>query len=123
MPRDTEQELERLQSQLLQEAQEEAEEFSVEEDFAELLWEEDQGENPQVYQNYSNNYGRNLRNFATGYRAYNADQTDTDLDEYCDLVQQEPKITVWWVWIVLLLMGAVVGAIAWMFFSTGGWNG
>lgn len=123
MPRDTEQELERLQSQLLQEAQEEAEEFSVEEDFAELLWEEDQGENPQVYQNYSNDYGRNLRNFATGYRAYNADQTDTDLDEYCDLVQQEPKITVWWVWIVLLLMGAVVGAIAWMFFSTGGWNG
>lgn len=123
MPRDTEQELERLQSQLLQEAQEEAEEFSVEEDFAELLWEEDQGENPQVYQNYSNDYGRNLRNFATGYRAYNADQTDTDLDEYCELVQQEPKITVWWVWIVLLLMGAVVGAIAWMFFSTGGWNG
>lgn len=123
MPRDTEQELERLQSQLLQEAQEEAEEFSVEEDFAELLWEEDQGENPQVYQNYSNDYGRNLRNYATGYRAYNTDQTDTDLDEYCDLVQQEPKITVWWVWIVLLLMGAVVGAIAWMFFSTGGWNG
>ena len=123
MPRDTEQELERLQSQLLQEAQEEAEEFSVEEDFAELLWEEDQGENPQVYQNYSNDYGRNLRNFATGYKAYNTDQTDADLDEYCDLVQQEPKITVWWVWIVLLLMGAVVGAIAWMFFSTGGWNG
>lgn len=123
MPRDTEQELERLQSQLLQEAQEEAEEFSVEEDFAELLWEEDQGENPQVYQNYSNDYGRNLRNFATGYKAYNTDQTDADLDEYCDLVQQEPKISVWWVWIVLLLMGAVVGAIAWMFFSTGGWNG
>lgn len=123
MPRDTDQELERLQSQLLQEEQEQAEEFSVEEDFAELLWEEDQGENPQVYQNYSNDYGRNLRNFATGYQAYNTDQTDTDLDEYCDLVQQGPKATVWWVWIVLPLMAAVVGAIAWMFFSTGGWGG
>ncbi len=123
MFRDKQEELERLQAQLLQEeqtAQMPEEEFPEEDDFEELLWDTDQGENPRVYQNYSNDYGRNLRNFASGYQAYNSDNTDIDLDEYSDEVQYGTKTTTWWIWLVLLLMAAVVISIGWMFFSTGG---
>ena len=34
-----------------------------------------------VYRNASNDYGKNLRNFASGYQAYNGDKTDVDLEE------------------------------------------
>lgn len=125
MFRDKEEELQRLQVELLQEEQtaRPEEEFPAEEDFEELLWDTDQGENPQVYQNYSNDYGKNLRNFASGYRAYNTDKTDTDLDRYSEQVQECSKTPLWWIWLLLLimlLMASVVAAIAWMFFSTGG---
>ena len=121
MFRDKEEELQRLQAQLLEEEQSAEEEiFPQEEDFQELLWDTDQGESPRVYQNYSNNYGKDLRNFASGYQAYNADDTDVDLDEYCDEVCNESKTSAWWVWLMLLLMAAVVIAIGWLFLSTGG---
>ena len=73
-----------------------------------------------MYQNYSNDYGRSLRNFASGYQAYNTDDTDVDLDEYCDQVQKGPTVATWWIWLVLFLMASVVIAIGWMFLSTGG---
>lgn len=124
MFRDKQEELERLQSALLQEEQtaQPEEAFPAEEDFEELLWDTDQGENPPVYQNYSNDYGRILRNFASGYQAYNTDKADIDLDEYSDEVRSDGKVATWWIWLVLLLMAAVVVAIGWMFFSTGGWR-
>lgn len=124
MFRDKDEELQRLQDALLEEEQtarpEEA--LPAEEDFDELLWDTDQGENPQVYQNYSNNYGRNLRNFASGYKAYNSDDTDVQLEEYCDEVRGGGKIALWWIWLILILMAAVVAAIFGLFLSTGGWR-
>lgn len=45
---------------------------------------------PAVYQNFSNGYGRNLRNFASGYRAYNSDDCDEDLDAFSQEVYEEP---------------------------------
>lgn len=118
MFRDKDEQLQRLQEALLEEEQ--TAQLPEEEDFEALLWETDQGETPTVYQNYSNDYGRNLRNFASGYKAYNSDDTDVELEEYCDQVQQEPTTTNWWIWLVLLLMAAVVISIGWMFLSTGG---
>ena len=46
---------------------------------------------PAVYQNYSNDYGRNLRNYASGYRAYNSDDCDEDLDAFSEEVYEEPQ--------------------------------
>ena len=45
---------------------------------------------PAVYQNYSNDYGRNLRNYASGYQAYNSDDCDEDLDAFSEEVYEEP---------------------------------
>ena len=46
---------------------------------------------PAVYQNYSNDYGRNLRNYASGYRAYNSDDCDEDLDAFSEEVYEGPE--------------------------------
>lgn len=123
MFRDTQEELERLQAQLLAETQEQTaqtqeEDLLEEEDFDALLSDADQGEAPRVYQNYSNGYGRELRNFATGYRAYNTDKADVDLEEYSQEVFDPPKAPKVWPWI--LLTAVVVGVILWLLFSTGG---
>ena len=44
-----------------------------------------------MYQNYSNDYGRNLRNYATGYQAYNSDDCDEDLEAFSEEVYEEPE--------------------------------
>lgn len=124
MFRDTQEELERLQAQLLEETEEEentSEEaaFLDEEDFDTLLYDTDQGENPRVYENYSNDYGSSLRNFATGYKAYNSDRTDTDLDAFSENVFEGKEATYGWVWIILCLMVAAIVGILWCFLSMG----
>ncbi len=126
MFRDAQEELERLQAQLLEETEEEeivSEEtdFLEEEDFDALLYDTDQGENPEVYENYSNDYGRSLRNYATGYRAYNADTTDTDLDAFSEEVFEGKKAASYgWLWALLGLMAAAIIGILWCFISMGG---
>ena len=118
MFRDKDEELKRLQEALLEE---DPAEQITEEEFEALLWEEDQGKKPKVYQNYSNHYGKDLRNFASGYQAYNTDVTDTDLDEYSQQVYEAaPSGAGWFAWLVAILMAAVVGVIVWLFFSMGG---
>lgn len=125
MHRDREEELQRLQEQLLEETEpteEETEEILDEETLEELLSESSQIQNTRVYQNFSNDYGKNLRNYASGYNAYNSDTSDTDLESYSEAVR-EPKKTgglTWLAVVVLALMLMVVGAIAWMCFSLGG---
>lgn len=123
MFRDAQEELERLQSQLLAEQQEQTgqqeTEFLDEEDFEELLSDTDQGQSPEVYQNYSNDYGRQLRNYATGYKAYNTDKTDTDPQQLSQELLEEPRAVAIWPWLVLALMAAVVGAMVWMYVSGG----
>ena len=118
MFKDTDEALARLAEELLRaedetEAEEVCEEEEYEEDYDEDFdedyeedYDEDQEEDevppeyiyddtraargPAVYQNYSNDYGRNLRNYASGYRAYNADDCDEDLDTFSDEVYEEP---------------------------------
>lgn len=130
MFRDAQEELERLQAQLLEETEEEEEAFQEEEseedifldeeDFDELLSDADQGENPGVYQNFSNDYGRNLRNFATGYKAYNTDRTDVSPDEISEEVLEEKNTGLTWLWVLLIIMLGVIGVILWSFLSAGG---
>ena len=104
MFKDTDQELARLEAELLkveepdtdyaEDLEEEYEEDyedqyeEAEEELPEYYYQDTRAaDGPGVYQNYSNDYGRNLRNFASGYQAYNTDDCDEDLDEYSDDVQ------------------------------------
>lgn len=111
MFKDTQQELERLSEELLK-AEEETfdeeeaceDEESCQEEYEEEYEEEEPAEappeyiyddtraaqGPAVYQNYSNDYGRGLRNYASGYQAYNSDECDEDLDTFSDEVYEEP---------------------------------
>ena len=92
MFRDREEELERLQAELLEEEEQEtAEELLEEETVEQLLEGEEQGENPEVYRNFSNDYGSSLRNFASGYKAYNTDKVDADLEELSRDVMEPPR--------------------------------
>ena len=106
---DAKRELERLSEELLREEEDEEipedseeEEYYDEEDFDEEDYDEEDfdeeddappeyiyedtraAQGPAVYQNYSNGYGRNLRNYASGYRAYNSDDCDEDLDAFSE---------------------------------------
>ena len=128
MFRDAREELERLQQQLLEEDGEEIEEqiaseeeeFLQEEDFDALLYDTDQGENPQVYENFSNDYGRGLRNYATGYKAYNADNTELDPQDLSEELLGKKEKLAWYLPVLLLIMAALVGAVVWWFAVTGG---
>ena len=129
MFRDRQEELDRLQEQLLEEEPEELEEeYTEEEEYLDaevddLLAANDQGENPQTYNNYSNDYGRQLRNYASGYKAYNSDRTDEDLEEYSQQVlhpQKEKGITGLLILAMLLLLG-IGGVLAWMLMRMKGW--
>lgn len=44
-----------------------------------------------VYRNASNDYGKGLRNFASGYQAYNGDKADVDLQEISDQLHAEEE--------------------------------
>lgn len=117
MNRDRQEELERLEKELLADTEEETpeEETFLEEDDTQI------GDAPVVYQNFANNYGKDLRNFASGYRAYNSDRVDMELEEFSQEVRNEEKPASIWVPAVLTaLIGAVVGAILWIYLSLGG---
>ena len=93
---------------------------------AELLEEEEVPapeirEAPVVYRNFANNYGRDLRNFASNYSAYNADNTDEDPQELADAVLEEPKKERLWplVTLNLLLLGGIVGILVYWIFGMG----
>ena len=124
---DKEEELNRLQAQLLaeewdNEEEDEEEEYLDEETLDTLLEEQKPGESPKVYQNFSNNYGKNLRNFASGYKAYNSDRTDLDPEELSAQLLT-PKTRPGLLWFALLLLGlmaVMVVAIVIMYRRLGG---
>lgn len=60
---------------------------------AELLAQEEQDQQPAktVYRNFSNHYGADLRNYASGYKAYNTDRTDTDPQRLSDQIREEDQ--------------------------------
>lgn len=126
MYRDREEELQRLQKQLLEDEEpvqaQDKDELLDEETLEELLNDSTQIKNPRVYQNFSNDYGKNLRNYASGYTAYNSDATDTDLGSYSQAVREQKKTggLLWLAAVLLALTAVVVVAIVWMCFGQGG---
>lgn len=110
MHQDTREELERLEQELL--AQEEE---MPEEDYGEFLPEPEK-EEPMVYRNFSNHYGADLRNFANGYRAYNTDKLDTNLEDFSRQVEAEETSRSLWLPMAAAAL-AFVGVlyIAWCF--------
>lgn len=121
---DKEEELNRLQAQLLaeEEWEEEEEEYLDEETLDAFLEEEKPGDSPRVYQNFSNNYGKDLRNFASDYKAYNSDRTDLDPEELSRQLLA-PKTRPGLLWFALLLLGlmaVMVIAIVIMYRRLGG---
>ena len=103
MFKDTDEALARLEAELLAEEEEdltdeeyeEYEEEPEEDESAvppEYVYEDTRpSAGPVIYQNYSNDYGKNLRNYANGYRAYTADVTDEDPDAYSEELFSEEE--------------------------------
>ena len=65
-----------------------------------------------VYRNFSNRYGADLRNFASGYCARNTDKVDVDLEEFSEAVAEEEKASR--LWLPLLIMVAAAAVVAYM---------
>ena len=139
MFKDTDEALARLEAELLRE--EEIEEIPEEEDylydetFADELEEEPDlppeflytdtraADGPVIYQNFSNNYGKNLRNYANGYQAYNTDVSDEDLDSFSqDVLYTEPEKSNTPLILIacLLALGIVAMVFVWLFLLQGG---
>ena len=125
MKRDREEELERLQQELLAEEEETApqEEEYLDEETLDALLADEKANAAGVYQNFSNNYGKDLRNFASGYQAYNTDDVDVDMDEFSEEVEDdidEDNHIIWPVAVIAGLMLLVIGAIVWQLVRLGG---
>ena len=105
MFRDRDEELKRLQAELLEEEEQEtAEEEYLQEDVEQLLEDEEKVSDPDSY-----------RNFATGYKAYNTDRVDEDLDDLSDAVLHGPdKKKGGCLAVVFLLLTALLLAILWL---------
>ena len=81
MFKDRDEELERLQAELLEEEEQEtAEEEYLEDDVEQLLEEEEDVDSPEIY-----------RNFASGYKAYNTDKADADLWDMSQRIMEPPE--------------------------------
>jgi len=120
---DAKEELKRLEAELLAEEETPKEEKNedeedddlLDEQKLDLLLEEDDTRAAEsgVYRNFSNGYGKDLRNFASGYEAYNSDKTDTDLESYSEEVRSGKKERITDLLIVagVLTLGIVAMAI------------
>lgn len=113
MFKDTKEELQRLEEQLLSQepqAHTEDELDALLEQFLNEPDEEPAAQTRTVYQNYSNGYGDERKEF----RAYNTDKTDRDLDAYSDDVYEPKKesLTGLLVTAALLLLG-IAGVLMW----------
>lgn len=122
MFRDTSEELARLEAELLSE--EEPEEELPEEEEEDDPWQYEDtraAAEPEVFQNYSNDYGRSLRNYATGYRAYNSDDCDEDLDTYSEEVRLGKKSRVGCLGVAICLIAVILTAavILWLAWERG----
>lgn len=123
MFRDKEEELRRLEQELLAEEEpQEEEEYLDDETIDALLEEPKPGDAPKVYQNFSNGYGKHLRNYASGYKAYNADHTDVTPEQLSqELLYPKKHGSALWLALLLILLTAVaVVAIALLYKKLGG---
>lgn len=119
---DAQEELKRLEAELLAEEAPagEPEDTPAQDDLLDeesldaLLAQTQRIETPEgasVYQNYSNDFGKNLRNYASGYRAYNTDRTDEDLEEFSQQVYSPKKKGLAGLVITALLLTAAIFAV------------
>lgn len=111
MHRDEREELDRLQRALLaEEAAEEEQEWEEEQE----LGQEDDGPvgNVAVYRNYSNGYGRDLRNFASGYRAYDMEAEDEE-EEPAPPPRPRKSNRGLWMLALALLAGILILVLIW----------
>lgn len=83
MNKETKEALERLEAELLAEEDPSISDEALDEMLEEFL-EEDDG----VYADLPTGY----QNFANGYRAYNGDDADVDMDTYSDEVYEDPEV-------------------------------
>ena len=123
--KDREEELHRLEQELLEQEKTQQlpqqEEYLDEDALEELSKDQRLGAAPRVYRNFSNHYGKDLRNFASGYRAYNTDRTDVDPEELSRLLQeQEPSPSRWPVVLAVVLTLLAVAALAVLLLRIGG---
>ena len=107
MFKDKQEELKRLEAELLQEEDMQQEASEVDTD---VLLEDTYffgKETPETYHNYSNDYGR--------YQAYNTDTTDTDLEEYSEEIREpKGKKDIWILCgIALSLIAGILGILGW----------
>lgn len=91
MHKDTQEALRRLDEQLRSQELETAEPVPEEPDEADEDWFDDDTCDNLVYENYSNHYGRDLRNYANNYGIRNTDVTDVDLEEFSEAIQGESQ--------------------------------
>ena len=112
--------LSQLEQALLEEEEAEAvSEAAEEEDTEELLTESDE-EQPLIYRNFSNRYGADLRNFASGYRARNTDHLDVDLDKFSEQVESAEEKTPF-PWLPLFVMLLATAVTVWLLYTI--WGG
>lgn len=121
MFKDRNEELQRLEQALLEDEEEEVslaeepgeedEDLLTEEALDELLEDVAPGKNAVPYQNFSNDYGH----------IYNSDIADTDLDEYCEEVLEEPAPSYTGLVILACLLAlGILGMVIFMLLRYGG---
>lgn len=98
-----------LEQALLDEEEAETLEEGIETEDTEALLTEPVRGDEMVYRNYSNRYGADLRNFASGYRARNTDQVDVDMEAFSEAVAEEKEPFPWLP--LLVMLGAAVAVI------------
>lgn len=112
MSRDTKEELERLE-QALKEEEQMPQVPDTEEDAV--------SDEPQIYCNFANSYGQDLRNYATNYQAYNGDNLDVDLADFSEKVQEEGnRKTLWLPVVTAFLALAGLGYLVYLLAFVGG---
>ncbi len=105
MFRDTQEELKRIEKELL-----EAEEAEETEETEEIL--EAPEADPRDYEAVRN-YRSGVRNFANNYKAYNADRTDEDPEEFGRRVDGEEKGLWGLLALALCLLAGIVCVLVW----------
>lgn len=122
MFRDTQEELKRLEAQLLAEEDEPVEEEAGEEEeiddiqLEELLKSISDDEEEEVEEFFKTTVtDSGVRNYANHYRAYNTDKTDDDLDSYSEEVRNPDRnrgvlgLSI----VALLLMAGILAVLVW----------
>ncbi len=91
MNKDTQEALERFEQALEEiqaeiDASQEAPEAEFEDEFQEAYGDGPEEDAPMVYRNAANHYGADIRNAASGYKAYNTDRVDGELEDFSQQV-------------------------------------